>query len=191
MMKRLIRSILFALIVMPLVIGSVFAHGGQQAGDYEITFGWRNEPAFAGQFNGPEIYIKAAQPHGDDHGGGHNEGEDHSSEDAFPADIAVNLRAEVTFGPAKTTVFFRQAYQSPGHYIADLIPSRAGDYVFHITGTIGDTTVDLTFDSTDGEFSTVQPLTDIVFPAPETPDLSALEARIAALEALIAELTAQ
>jgi hypothetical protein len=51
-----------------------------------------------------------------------------------------------------------------GSYTADLIPTQPGDYSFQLTGTIGNVTVDETFSSADGEFSTVEPIADIMFP---------------------------
>src|SRR5690606_25035640 len=120
---------------------TTFAHGDQQVGEYTVVFGWRSEPAYAGQFNGPEVLLGL-----------------HDSPDApFPADVSVELQAKVTFGPATTIVFLEQARGETGHYIANLIPMMPGDYRFHITGSIGDEPVDLVFDSADGEFSSVNP----------------------------------
>ena len=58
----------------------------------------------------------------------------------------------------------RAVPDAPGSYTTDLIPTQPGDYSFHLTGTIGDATIDETFDSSKGEFSTVEPITDIQFP---------------------------
>lgn len=174
-MNRTLRTLAFLLLFSALSVGIVSAHGDRTVGDYVVVFGWRNEPAYAGQFNGPEVILSS-----------------HDHPDApFPADVAVELRAEVTFGPAKTTVFFRPVRQQPGHFVADLIPSMPGDYMFHLTGSIGDHDVDLTFDSADGEFSTVDPAADILFPAPDmeaAARIADLEARLADLEARLAAL---
>lgn len=171
-----VRTILITLAALLLVALSVSAHEGREAGDYELYFGWRSEPAIAGVMNGPEIYVSV-------HGG--------AEDAAFPEDIAVDLRAEVRFGDQTTIVTFRPAWGETGHYIAELIPTLPGDYVFHVTGTIGDTAVDETWDSADGGFSTVEPASDIVFPAVGSIDsrVAALEARLADLEARLAELT--
>lgn len=170
-MKRLV--LLFSLLLSALFALPAAAHEGREVGDYELVFGWRNEPALAGLFNGPEILIRP-------HGGGD-----------LPADLAIDLQAEVTFGPETTTIRFRPAFGEPNRYIAELIPTLPGDYSFRVFGTIGDLEVDEVFNSADGEFSSVEPLEDILFPR-EAGDTAAiiarLEARIAELEARIAAL---
>lgn len=179
-MKQFIRLGLVVMALAALWVAPVFAHGGQQVGEYSIVFGWQVEPAYAGVFNGPEIFIELAHGHE-----GEEADHDHAEEGHFLDGVEVNLTAEVSFGGEATTVVFEQAWGEPGHYVADLTPTLPGDYVFHVTGNIGETAVDLTFDSADGEFSTIAPSEDILFPS-----AASLEARIAALEAKIAELEA-
>lgn len=151
----------------------VFAHEGREAGEYEIHFGWRNEPAYSGLFNGPEIFVSL---------------HDAAEGEAFSADIEVALQAEVTFGSETTSVTFEPAWGETGHYIADLIPTLPGDYVFRVFGTIGETEVNETFDSADGGFSTVEPSSDIMFPSTGSADIAALLNRIEELEARVVEL---
>ncbi len=161
----------------------VSAHEGREVGEYELHFGWRVEPAYAGMMNGPEVFIA---PHGD-----HEEGDSDEHEESFDSSIEVNLQAEVSFGDQTTTVTFRPAWGETGHYIAELMPMLPGDYSFHLTGTIGDTAVDEFFTSADGQFSSIEPPTDVMFPALPIVDnarIEALEARIADLEAQLAEL---
>jgi hypothetical protein len=167
-MKKSLARIAVILLLLVLVVVPVAAHEGREVGDYVLTFGWRNEPAFAGQLNGPEISLSL---------------HDAEQDAAFPADIEVALQAEVSFGDQTTTVLLRPAFGTTGHYVAELIPALPGDYSFHVTGTIGDTAVDEVFSSADGGFSSVEPLADIVFPQVED-----AQARIAALEAQIADL---
>ncbi|MBC7812020.1 MAG: hypothetical protein H7175_12775 [Burkholderiales bacterium] len=157
------------LLLLALALSPAAAHEGREVGDYLLTFGWRNEPALAGQLNGPELFI-----------------EHHDTEEPVEG---AELQVEITFGPATKTVELRGAWSEPGHYIADLIPTRPGDYSFRVFGTIGDVEVDETFTSTDGEFSAVEPSSDIQFPEAE-PTVAELLARIEALEAQIAEMQA-
>jgi hypothetical protein len=166
-----LRLVLLCLMLGCVLVMPVMAHEGREVGEYLITFGWRNEPAYAGLLNGPEILISL-----------------HDAEDEpLPAEIAVELQAEVSFGDQALTLTLRPVRNEPGRYSADLIPALPGDYAFRVTGTIGDVDVDETFTSADGEFSSVEPLTDILFPVIETDErIVALEARIAALEALLA-----
>jgi hypothetical protein len=201
-MKRTLQIGLMLMALAVLLVMPVSAHGGREVGDYTVTFGWQVEPAYAGVFNGPEIIITLNSGHGDeaDHADEGEHSDEHSDEEmteeghhdeGFPADIEVNLTAEVSFGPETTTVVFRQKWQTPGHYVAALTPTLPGDYVFHVRGTIGDQEVDLVFDSADGEFSPIAPGQDILFPAAGSFEarIAALEARIATLEAALAALS--
>jgi hypothetical protein len=165
---RMLRVIPILCLFLLTVFAPSAAHEGREVGEYLISFGWREEPAYAGMMNGPEVFIS---PHNED--------------EAFPSDLVVALHAEVSFGDQTTTLNMRQAWQEPGHYIAELVPTMPGDYTFRVFGTIGDVEVDETFSSADGEFSTVEPSTDIMFPA-----IGSTDTRIAELEARIAELEA-
>ena len=178
MILRHHRSLLIAaaLVIMSLLllIGPASAHEGRTIGDYDVAFGWRSEPALVGYLNGPELFI-APQGTDPEEGGSAMEGVD------------VSLQVEVSFGPATKTLDMEPAEGEAGHYIADLIPSRPGDYSFHLTGTIGDTQVDETFTSADGQFSSVEPASDITFPD-EQPSIVELLDRIAQLEARVTAL---
>lgn len=168
-----LRTILLCLVFACLVVVPAAAHEGREVGEYAITFGWRSEPAYAGLLNGPEVLIR----HHDSH------------DEPLPADTAVDLQVEVSFGDQSIRLALEPLRNEPGHYAADLIPALPGDYSFRVFGTIADHEVDEIFTSTDGEFSTVEPLTDILFPVIETDArIAALEARIAALETLLATL---
>jgi hypothetical protein len=167
------RMLLLCLLLGFVLVVPVAAHEGREVGEYLITFGWRSEPAYAGLLNGPEVHISQHD----------------SPDEPLPADIEVELQAEVTFGDQSITLTLEPERNEPGHYSADLIPALPGDYSFRVFGTIGELEVDEVFTSADGEFSSVEPLTDIVFPVIEDEDrISALEARIAELEALIGEM---
>jgi hypothetical protein len=124
----------------------VHAHEGREVGENVIVFGWRVEPAYTTLLNGPEFTV-----------------EHHDSGEAVEG-LEETLRLEVSFGGKSKVLKLRAVFGEPGHYTADLIPTQPGDYSFHLTGTIGDLTVDETFSSVDGEFSTVEPISDIQFP---------------------------
>lgn len=178
--RSVILSTLFVFVFSALSV-TIFAHEGREVGEYELHFGWRVEPAYAGLMNGPEVFIAAHE----------HEGEPTPETPVDISTLEVNLQAEVSFGDQTTTVTFRPAWGETGHYIAELMPTLPGDYSFHLTGTIGDIAVDEVFTSADGEFGSVEPTTDVTFPLLPIVDnarIEALEARIAELEALVAEL---
>lgn len=160
------------------------AHEHRQIGDYEITFGWRVEPAYVGVYNGPEIRVtneKTQKP---------------------VVGLEETLALTVTFGPESKQLKLEPAYNDPGHYLAYLIPTRPGDYDFQLSGTISETTavsetvVNESYSSADGEFSSVEPAGDVLFPDSTTDNVSLqkqindLNDQITALKAEIDKLSA-
>jgi hypothetical protein len=135
--------LLLALGALAIPVG---AHEGREVGEYVIEFGWRGEPAYTTLLNGPELTI-----------------ENHDTDTPVEG-LDTSLNLEVSFGGKTKTLRLYAVWNDPGHYTADLIPTQPGDYSFHLTGKIEDTDVDETFTSADGEFSTVEPVADIMFP---------------------------
>ena len=173
MHNRILMRLVTFVFVLSVFAVPALAHEHREVGEYSITFGWRVEPAYAGQLNGPEVSLSLHDAH----------------DEPFPEDIAVDLSAEISFGAQIMLLSLEPVFGETGAYAANVIPTLPGDYSFRVFGTIGDTDVDEVFTSTDGEFSSVEPANDITFPAvPSERDahIAALEARIAALEELIA-----
>ena len=174
-MRKLVVSIALAIALLVLALPAP-AHEGRRVDGYEIVFGWRVEPAYVGEFNGPELTIYEVV-------------DDKRGEPV--SDLENTLQLEVRFGPASKILPLRPALNQPGHYIANLIPTRPGDYTFHLTGTIGDVEIDEEFSSAAGEFSTVEPLTDMLFPDSDLPTVLELQAQIDELRAMIEALQEQ
>lgn len=164
-MKQRFFVFLVVVLALALVVAPAAAHEGREVGEYLIVFGWRVEPAFAGQVNGPEFTVK------------------HHDSDEPVEGLADSLQLTVSFGDQTKTLPVYAVWGEPGRYTADLLPTRPGDYTFHLSGTIDDVEVDELFSSADGEFSTIEPLSDIQFPV--------VDDQIAALQAQIDELRAQ
>lgn len=169
-------KILLVLLALLLLALPALAHERRDVGDYTLVFGWRAEPAIAGFTNGPEIYVRLPEGVEGDMA-------------AMIREMDVTLQVEVTFGPSTITLDMRPDFRDPTHYIADLIPTRPGDYSFRVFGNIGDLEVDEVFTSADGEFSSVEAVGDVTFPD-QLPLIIELTERIAALEARLAELEA-
>ena len=155
-----------------LSVAATVAHEGREVGEYTIVFGWRVEPAYAGLYNGPLITIT-------------------ETETNAPVEGAETLQLLAHFGGEATFLQLQPVFGEPGNYTANLIPTRPGDYTFHLSGTLGETQVNELFKSADGEFSPVEPATDIMFPAPapaDTDQQAQIEALRAEIEALRGEL---
>lgn len=127
MSRKLVRALgallLFALLLAPL---TALAHETVTAGDYNIEFGWLNEPSVVGQPNAVVINIGQAD------------------EESF-ADVDVSgLKIEVVYGPESKTLDLQPLGEdTPGQFIAPLTPTRAGEYTVRLTGKIGDSDVNV------------------------------------------------
>jgi hypothetical protein len=166
------KVLLVGMLALVLVAAPVLAHEGREVGDYRIIFGWRIEPAYAGVFNGPELIIA------------------HRTNGTPLEGAEQTAQLSVTFGQAAMQLRLYPVPNEPGHYSADMIPSRPGDYEFHLTGKLGDADVHEVFNSVDGEFSPVELATDIVFPPAQDAAIEVLQAQIDDLQAQIDALRA-
>ena len=146
-MKKLrLSMVVFALGLLLTLALPAMAHEGREVGEAMIVFGWRVEPAYTTLFNGPELSIV-----------------NHDTEEPIEG-LEETLQLEISFGDQTKVLRLRAVWGEPGNYTADLIPTQPGDYNFRLSGTIGETEVDETFTSADGDFSTVEPVSDIMFP---------------------------
>ncbi len=182
---RLSRALLLVAILACVVAFTarlnVSAHEERKLGKYNVELGWRVEPAAVGVMNGPDVYVSFADKK--------DAGSD--PQKALEA-LKIDLQVEVTLGPAKKTIKLEQNYPYYSEYegtgevnlVGSLLPTRPGDYTFHLTGTIEDVKVDEKFTSADGKFGTVEPAADILFPDTNV-DAVSLQQQIDALKAEI------
>jgi hypothetical protein len=138
-----------AIIAIGLAILSVAvlrAHDRKAAGPFVLTIGWGDEPALAGVRNFVDVAVA----------------------DAAGAPVAspdTSLVVEVSFGGNRTTLPLAGRAQQPGRFRAPIIPSRAGTYSFHISGTIRHQAIDVTSTCSDKTFECVADTADLQFPA--------------------------
>ena len=128
------------------------------AGKYDVVVSWDIEPAFAGERNAASIRISKA---------GTN-----------PAEAVTGaertLKVDIRQGAQTKTFDLRAVFGQPGYYVADIIPTRDGDYVWTFNGAIGDDKVAEKFDTADGKFNAVERATRLEFPiaAPDPAQVS-------------------
>jgi len=143
--KIFIALVVLATAALSLAVLPAVAHEEREVGGYDMELGWRVEPAYTTLLNGPEIFMNNA------------------AGDAVEG-LEDTLQLEVSFGGQSKILKLRAVYNDPGHYTADLIPTQPGDYSFHVTGKVEDMDIDETFTSADGQFGSVEPVSDIQFP---------------------------
>jgi hypothetical protein len=148
-MRRLILALSVAVIaVLTLPLIAVLAHEHRTiAGKYDVEVGWDHEPALVGQINGVSINIHRA-----------------GTEDAVEG-VDGTLKVRIAFGGNEPKEFtLRSVEDKKGYYLADLIPTRAGSYVFTFVGKIEDTDVNEKFESGPGRFDDVDTSDALQFP---------------------------
>lgn len=152
--RGLVAAITAVLLALPATIA--LAHGSTTVGDYTIEIGFKNEPALQGELNGLDLLVsntKTTQP---------------------VTGLENTLQAEVIFGSTRRTVKIEPVEGQGGEYTAPLLPTRVGDYTWHITGKIENTPVDISMTSSPTTFASVEPRSSVSFPGRE-PDTTVLE----------------
>jgi hypothetical protein len=122
------------------------AHETQRADRFRLTIGWGDEPAFSGVKNSVEFDVAdgAGAPVTDPEG---------------------SLSAEISFGSQRIVLPLQPAGDRPGKFRAWLVPTRAGSYTFHITGSLKGQAIDVTSTCSDRTFDCVTDASEFQFPA--------------------------
>lgn len=175
-MKRVILLFLVGTAVWLFAASApVFAHGHLEVGNYELVIGFRVEPAFQGEPNGLDLFVTNIET-----------GE-------WVNGLEESLQVEIIYGSSVKELELSARWGQEGAYTANVLPTTAGDYTWHIWGDIEGTPVDVRMTSSPDTFSAVAPKSDISFPAvePATADLQAEAAAAAqnARTALVAGVT--
>jgi hypothetical protein len=135
-------------------------------GKYDVVVGWDAEPAFVNQHNAAGIRISKA-----------------GTNPAQPVtDADKTLQLTVQQGSQAQQFPLRAVFGQPGYYVADVVPTRAGDYAWTFSGSVGGDQVTETFNSADGKFDSVSAASGIEFPI-AAPDPDQVNAQLEAAEA--------
>lgn len=155
---RVLRRLLaaaFPLLMLLLAAAPVLAHEGREIAGYEVEVGFMNEPAFVGGRSGLEIVV--------------------NKEEAPVEGLEASLKAEVIVGGQRRDLPLTTREGEPGAYESVFIPTVAGPYTFHLTGTIEDAAIDESFTSSPTGFNEVQEATALQFPI-QLPSAAELQA---------------
>jgi hypothetical protein len=158
-------AMLLALLVAPSIS---LAHERRTVGNgkYDVVVGWEVEPAYMSEKNAASIRISKA-----------------GTDPAEPVTGAEKtLKVDIRQGASTRTFALRAVFGQPGYYVADIVPTRDGDYVLTFTGTIGEDQVSEKFDTADGKFDRVAPASDLQFPLAQ-PDPAQVTAEVQAARA--------
>jgi hypothetical protein len=128
-----------------LVPVAAFAHEEVDSGNYHYEIGWLNEPVVPGERNGLDLFVAPKD-----------------KPDQGLGDIGT-LKFTVVYAGATQDFDITPVEGDPGHYAAVFVPTRAGKYTFHLTGTINNDPVDVSVQPDE-----VQPAGTLDFPAAQT-----------------------
>jgi len=124
--KIYIPACLIALIALLTSHQTALAHESITVGDYEIEIGWVSEPPIAGQLNGFEISVSNT-----------------SSGEAQPVEDVSSLVVTVSYGGQSRELTLEPLGEdTPGQFVAAILPTVPGQYRVTFSGQLGDTPVD-------------------------------------------------
>ena len=116
---------LIAFLALMLNFQPVFAHESVTVGDYEIEYCWLEEPAIVGQQNAIIVNVSNT-----------------SSGEAQPVEDGSSLTVTVSYGgQSKTLKLQPLGEDTPGQFVAPILPAVAGTYTLIFGGKLGDTDV--------------------------------------------------
>jgi len=137
-------------LLLPLLAAPAAAHEDRKVGSWSFVVGFGSEPAYAGVPNSVQLILRS---------GGKP-----------VTDLKDTLQVAVTTGDAEAKEmamrpnFLVGVYGEPGDYRADFIPTAAGKYTFHFTGTIKGKKVDQRFTSSPTGFDEVADPAEVQYP---------------------------
>jgi len=138
---------LITIIVLFLNFKIAFAHETITVGEYEIVYGWVNEPPIAGQLNGVEIFVN------------HTGGEGQPVEEH----IVHTLVVELSYGGESKTLTLDPVFDTAGAFDATVLPTIPGIYSLKFSGMLEDTPV-----NEEVELEEVQAADAVQFPSAST-----------------------
>lgn len=151
-MFKVLFSVAAVVVFLTALVGPTSAHEHREVADgqYELTVGFLDEPAFVNMKNGLSLRVVTV------------EGEE-------PVEgLTDTLTAEVIYGDQSMELELEPVFNDPGHYRAIFFPTAPGAYTFHITGEIEGNEIDEEFTGGPETFSEVEPIEPLQFPKPSS-----------------------
>jgi hypothetical protein len=156
-----------ALLAVVALVGPAQAHEQRDVAGYGFEVGFVGEPIYVGQRSGLEVHVtKGGQP---------------------VAGLEATLNAEVILGDAQRDLPLAARKDEPGWYESVFIPTVAGRYTFHLTGSVDGDAIDESFTSSPTGIDEVQETSAGQFPVafPTVAELAAQARKGADAAALV------
>ncbi len=145
MSQRLARAAVLAVaLAMIAGIGTTVAHEVREVGELTFVVGFLDEPVYSGQKSGLELRVTRGEE---------------------PVEgLEQTLQAEVSFDDRVRELPLSPVFDETGAYRSVFVPTAAGQYTFHIFGTVDGQEIDESFTSGPDTFSEVQDVAGGQFP---------------------------
>lgn len=153
-MRFNLRTIIILALSAMTAIGAAVttvAHEHREVADgqYELTVGFLNEPAYVNLQNGLSLRVETT-----------------GDEPAPVEGLVETLDATVIYGDQEMELELSPVFNDPGHYQSIFFPTALGAYTFQITGEIEGNAIDESFTSGPETFAEVEPIEPLQFPKP-------------------------
>lgn len=121
--KSVVTACLIALLAILTSYQIVFAHESITIGDYTVEIGWVNEPPIVGQQNAIVVNVS-------------------TTKDNQPVEDVSGLTVAVSYGGQNKTLTLQPLGEdTPGQFVAPILPTVPGQYTVNLGGKLGDTPV--------------------------------------------------
>jgi hypothetical protein len=148
--KFFVTACLLALIALLTSYSIVLAHESITVGDYTLEIGWLSEPPIVGQQNAILVNVS-------------------TTSDEQPVEDVSALTVTVSYGGQNKPLTLQPlGDDTPGQFVAPILPTVPGQYTVKLGGTLGDTAVD-----TEVEPEEVQAADVLQFPSAASAEQSA------------------
>jgi hypothetical protein len=125
-MKKPFRSLVGILVFFSLILNvkAALAHESITVGDYTLEVGWLSEPPVVGQQNAIVVNVS-------------------TTSDEKPVEDVSALTVTISYGGQDKTLTLQPLGEdTPGQFVAPILPTVAGEYSVIFGGMLGDTAVD-------------------------------------------------
>jgi hypothetical protein len=148
--RSFIAACLTAFILVTLNFQLALAHESITVGDYTVEIGWLSEPPIVGQQNAIVVNVS-------------------TTADKQPVEDVSTLTVTISYGGQNKTLTLQPLGEdTPGQFVAPVLPTVPGEYTVILGGTLGDTAVDA-----ETQVEEVQPAATVQFPSVNSEQQSA------------------
>ena len=135
-------AIWLCLIALALNFQVTLAHESITVGDYTLELGWLSEPPIVGQQNAIVVNVS-------------------TTSDGQPVEDVSSLTVTISYGGQQKTLTLQPLGEdTPGHFVAPILPTVPGEYTVILGGTLGATAVEA-----ETHVEEVQPANTLQFPS--------------------------